>query len=256
MPLVEIRLASFVYRFRHLTWREEAGIKPAKGEDPRELLLARRSIELLREHRDDSFILYGAPNSGKTFLAAAIFTEAVAAWTDSDRFFATACAATGGDVLSQTAQQITSLRHARSSERSATRAVSIARSGANRPASSCPIAPRARALGTGLTSGRPPASGHAIAVFGWRRLSPRARSLSRQSVSAGARRPPRMKATESRVAALVALLKAYRDEDARIVVRSSLSPKELAARWKGTPGTDDLIAWMTAVKKRCVSDPA
>jgi hypothetical protein len=65
----------------------------------------------------------------------------------------------------------------------------------------------------------------------------------------------RMKATEPRVATLVALLKAYRDENARIVVTSSISPEELAVRLQDTPGTEDLIAWMTAVKKRLVSDP-
>jgi hypothetical protein len=40
MHLVEIRLASFLYRFRRLTWREEAGIKPKAGQTPGDLLLA------------------------------------------------------------------------------------------------------------------------------------------------------------------------------------------------------------------------
>jgi hypothetical protein len=40
MHLVEIRLASFLYRFRRLTWREEAGIKPKPGQTPGDLLLA------------------------------------------------------------------------------------------------------------------------------------------------------------------------------------------------------------------------
>lgn len=41
MPeLVDIRLASFVYRFRRLTWLEEAQIKIPPGTDPRDTLLA------------------------------------------------------------------------------------------------------------------------------------------------------------------------------------------------------------------------
>jgi hypothetical protein len=39
MHLVEIRLASFLYRFRRLTWREEAGIKPKAGQALGDLLL-------------------------------------------------------------------------------------------------------------------------------------------------------------------------------------------------------------------------
>jgi hypothetical protein len=35
-----IRLASFLYGFRRLTWREEAGIKPKAGQAPGDLLLA------------------------------------------------------------------------------------------------------------------------------------------------------------------------------------------------------------------------
>jgi hypothetical protein len=33
MPLVEVRLHSFLYRFRRLNWREEASVRPAEGED-------------------------------------------------------------------------------------------------------------------------------------------------------------------------------------------------------------------------------
>lgn len=39
MHLVEIRLNSFLYHFRRLTWTEEAAIQVAKGEDPREVIL-------------------------------------------------------------------------------------------------------------------------------------------------------------------------------------------------------------------------
>src|SRR5437899_2714325 len=40
MHLVEIRLNSFLYCFRRLTWTEEAKIKVAKGEDARVIILA------------------------------------------------------------------------------------------------------------------------------------------------------------------------------------------------------------------------
>jgi hypothetical protein len=40
MHLVEIRLNSFLYRFRRLVWTEEAKIKIAKGEDAWVIILA------------------------------------------------------------------------------------------------------------------------------------------------------------------------------------------------------------------------
>lgn len=40
MPLVEVRLHSFLYRFRRLNWREEASVRPADGEDFRDAILA------------------------------------------------------------------------------------------------------------------------------------------------------------------------------------------------------------------------
>jgi hypothetical protein len=40
MALVEVRLHSFLYRFRRLTWREEASVHPADGEDYRDAVLA------------------------------------------------------------------------------------------------------------------------------------------------------------------------------------------------------------------------
>jgi hypothetical protein len=40
MHLVEIRLNSFLYRFRRLAWTEEAKIKIANGEDARVIILA------------------------------------------------------------------------------------------------------------------------------------------------------------------------------------------------------------------------
>jgi hypothetical protein len=40
MPLVEVRLHSFLYRFRRLTWRQEAAVRPAEGEDYRDAVLA------------------------------------------------------------------------------------------------------------------------------------------------------------------------------------------------------------------------
>ncbi len=39
-PLVEIPLNNFKYRFRRLSWTEEARITPAPGEDARDVLLA------------------------------------------------------------------------------------------------------------------------------------------------------------------------------------------------------------------------
>lgn len=172
-----------------------------------------RSIELIREHRDGSLVLYGAPNSGKTFLAAAIFTEAVSDWTDGDKFSATACPATFAD-----ANTLLDECMAYNSSRTSTdedKVVAV-------PTVTPGMAKAARAAG----------------------LKP---TLVLDDLH-------RIKATESRTAALVAILKAYRDEDARIVVTSSLAPGELAARWQDTPGTEDLIAWMRAAKKRPVSE--
>jgi len=40
MALVEVGLHSFLYRFRRLTWREEASVRPADDEDYRDAVLA------------------------------------------------------------------------------------------------------------------------------------------------------------------------------------------------------------------------
>jgi hypothetical protein len=40
MALVEVRLHSFLYRFRRLSWRQEASVRPADGEDYRDAVLA------------------------------------------------------------------------------------------------------------------------------------------------------------------------------------------------------------------------
>jgi hypothetical protein len=173
-----------------------------------------RNIDLLQADYEHSFLLYGAPVSGKTFLAAAIFTEAVSEWTDSAKFSSTACPAIFTDV-----NRLLDEWMAYNSSRSLSDADRVV------------VVPT---------------------VTPWKATAANAAGLRPTVVLNDIHR---LKATDPRVSQLVALLKAYRDEDARVVVTSSLSPNELAARWQDTPGSQDLIAWMTTAKKLRVSDP-
>jgi hypothetical protein len=173
-----------------------------------------RSIELLRKNHEHSFLLHGAPLSGKTFLAAAIFNEAVAEWTESAKFASTACPAVYADTKTLLDEWMTYNSSRNSSDEDRVVVIPSVIPGKAKAATAAGLKP----------------------------------TLVLDDIH-------RMKETEPRVAQLVALLKAYRDEDARIVVTSSLPPKELTARWQDIPGTEDLITWMATAKKIRVSDP-